>query len=53
MTVAAIDRLVHHGGILEMKRRSFRQRAAVLHKKGNKADAPATTINRQQNEGED
>lgn len=32
MTVAAIDRLVHHAAILEMNAESFRQRAAASNK---------------------
>jgi DNA replication protein DnaC len=33
MTVAAIDRLVHHASILEMNAESFRQRAAASNKR--------------------
>ena len=51
MTVAAIDRLVHHATILEMNAESFRQRAAASNKRA-QAEAPATTITDNQNEGE-
>jgi hypothetical protein len=51
MTVAAIDRLVHHATILEMNGESFRQRAAASNKRA-QAEAPATTISDTQNEGE-
>jgi len=51
MTVAAIDRLVHHATILEMNAESFRQRAAASNKKA-QAETPATTITDNQNEGE-
>ncbi|WP_373486964.1 ATP-binding protein, partial [Blastomonas sp.] len=51
MTVAAIDRLVHHASILEMNAESFRQRAAAS-KKNAHAAASATTNNDNQNEGE-
>ena len=51
MTVAATDRRVHHAGILEMNAESFRQRAAAANKKA-QAEAPATPITDNQNEGE-
>lgn len=51
MTVAAIDRLVHHATILEMNAESFRQRAAALNKRA-QVEASATTITDNQNEGE-
>ena len=51
MTVAAIDRLVHHATILEMNAESFRQRAAASNKRV-QAEAPATTITDNQNKGE-
>jgi len=51
MTVAAIDRLVHHATILEMNAESFRQRAAASNKRA-QPEAPATTITDNQNEGE-
>ncbi|WP_296764710.1 ATP-binding protein, partial [Sediminimonas sp.] len=51
MTVAAIDRLVHHATIMEMNAESYRQRAAALNKRA-QADASATTIADNQNEGE-
>lgn len=41
MTVAAIDRLVHHATILEMNAESYRRRTAVGRSR-RKADAPAT-----------
>lgn len=42
MTIAAVDRLVHHATILEMNAESFRRRAASDNQK-NYANAPATT----------
>lgn len=42
VTVAAIDRLVHHANILEMNVDSYRRRAAV-NRRDNKAVAPTTT----------
>jgi len=51
MTVAAIDRLVHHATILEMNAESFRQRTAAANKKA-LAETPATTTTDNQNEGE-
>jgi hypothetical protein len=51
MTVAAIDRLVHHASILEMNAESFRQRAAASNKNAQTA-ASATTNTDNQNEGE-
>ncbi|KMK68198.1 DNA replication protein [Puniceibacterium sp. IMCC21224] len=51
MTVAAIDRLVHHATILEMNAESFRQRAAATNRMA-LAEASATTNNDKQNEGE-
>ena len=51
MTVAAIDRLVHHATILEMNSESFRQRAAVSNHTA-QAERPATTITDNQNKGE-
>jgi len=51
MTVAAIDRLVHHATILEMNAESFRQRAAASSKRA-QAQTPPTTITGNQNEGE-
>ena len=41
MTVAAIDRLVHHATILEMNVDSYRRRTAAGRR--NKTDSPATT----------
>ncbi len=41
MTVAAVDRLVHHATILEMNVESYRQRSAT--KRKGRAAAPATT----------
>lgn len=43
MTVAAIDRLVHHAAILAMNAESFRQRAAATNKQA-LTRTPATTI---------
>jgi DNA replication protein DnaC len=51
MTVAAIDRLVHHAAILEMNAESFRQRAATANKMA-QAKAPATTTTDSHDEGE-
>ncbi|TJZ88351.1 hypothetical protein FA743_20060 [Paracoccus gahaiensis] len=51
MTVAAIDRLVHHAAILEMNAESFRQRAAASSMAA-LARTPATTITDNHNEGE-
>ena len=51
MTVAAIDRLVHHAAILEMNAESFRQRAATSSKAA-LTSTPASTITDNQNEGE-
>jgi DNA replication protein DnaC len=34
MTLAAIDRLVHHSTILEMNVESYRRRAAINRKRG-------------------
>ena len=42
MTIAAIDRLVHHATILEMNAESFRRRAASDNQKAYQS-APATT----------
>ena len=42
VTVAAVDRLVHHATILEMNTDSYRRRAAA-DRAATKADAPATT----------
>jgi DNA replication protein DnaC len=42
MTIAAIDRLVHHATILEMNAESFRRRAASDNQKVYQS-APATT----------
>ena len=35
MTMAAIDRLVHHATILEMNVESYRRKAALKRKRGN------------------
>jgi DNA replication protein DnaC len=51
MTIAAIDRLVHHATILEMNAESFRQRTAVSNHRA-QAERPATTINDNQDKGE-
>ena len=51
MTVAAINRLVHHATILEMNAESFRQRAAASNKR-TQVEAPAITNNDNHNEGE-
>ena len=44
MTVAAIDRLVHHPTILEMNVESYRRRAAINRKRG-LLPTEATTTN--------
>ena len=51
MTVAAIDRLVHHATILEMNAESFRQRTAAASKLAN-YQAPTTTTKDNLTEGE-
>ena len=51
MTVAAIDRLVHHATILEMNADSFRQRTAAASKLA-QVQAPPTTTNDNQTKGE-
>jgi len=51
MTIAAIDRLVHHAAILEMNAESFRQRAAASNKEA-LSKTPATTITDNQDKGE-
>ena len=46
MTIAAIDRLVHHATILEMNAESFRRRAATDNQKAYaKAAATTSTVN--------
>ena len=50
MTIAAIDRLVHHATILEMNAESFRQRTAAASKLA-QDQAPPTTINDNQTKG--
>ena len=42
MTLASIDRLVHHATILEMNVESFRRRAALDRKRGTKKPEPET-----------
>ena len=51
MTVAAIDRLVHHAAILEMNAESFRQRAAATNKQALNR-TPATTNTDNQDRGD-
>ncbi len=41
MTLAAIDRLVHHATILEMNVESYRRRAALQRKRGSKTVQPS------------
>ena len=43
MTVAAVDRLVHHSTILEMNVQSYRRRAAQAAKPPARKNKPATT----------
>ncbi len=45
MTLAAIDRLVHHATILEMNVESYRRRAALDRKRGRGRPAVHATIN--------
>jgi hypothetical protein len=47
MTVAAIDRLIHHATILEMNAESFRQRSAVASKIAQEQSLPTTTDDNQ------
>ncbi len=42
MTVAAIDRLVHHAVIVEMNVESYRRRAAIARTRGNDKSGEAT-----------
>jgi hypothetical protein len=44
MTLAAIDRLVHHATIIEMNVESYRRRAAIERKPGAGRPATRTTI---------
>jgi hypothetical protein len=44
MTLAAIDRLVHHASILEMNVESYRRRAALDRKRGPGRPATHATI---------
>jgi hypothetical protein len=44
MTLAAIDRLVHHSTIIEMNVESYRRRAAIERKRGSGRPATRTTI---------
>jgi hypothetical protein len=47
MTLAAIDRLVHHATILEMNVESYRRRAALNRKRGpGRSPVHATTSSR-------
>ena len=48
MTLAAIDRLVHHATILEMNVESYRRRAALDRKRGPGRPPTHATIKRQQ-----
>ena len=50
MTVAAIDRLVHHAAIPEMNAESFRQRTTAASKVA-QDQTPPTTNNDNQTEG--
>ena len=43
ITIAAIDRLVHHATILEMNTESYRRRAAVRRKADDPPTPPTTT----------
>ena len=45
MTLAAIDRLVHHATILEMNVESYRRRAALERKRGRGRPPTRATIN--------
>ncbi len=44
MTLAAVDRLVHHATILEMNVESYRRKAAVERKRGRGKPAKKATI---------
>jgi hypothetical protein len=46
MTLAAIDRLVHHATILEMNVESYRRKAALQRKRGKTAQPPVTLRDR-------
>ena len=43
MTLAAIDRLVHHATIIEMNVESYRRRAALERKRGERRSATSAT----------
>ncbi len=45
MTLAAVDRLVHHATILEMNVESYRRRAALERKRGSGRTSSSATIN--------
>ena len=45
MTLAAVDRLVHHATILEMNVESYRRRAALERKRGSARTSSSATIN--------
>ena len=47
MTLAAIDRLVHHATILEMNVESYRRRAALERKRGTTRAPGRATIKEQ------
>jgi hypothetical protein len=49
MTLAAIDRLVHHSMILEMNVESYRRRDALDRKRGRGRSPTHTTINQIEN----
>jgi hypothetical protein len=44
MTLAAIDRLVHHATIIEMNVESYRRQAAIERKRGGGRPATRATI---------
>ena len=49
MTLAAIDRLVHHSTILEMNVESYRRREAIDRKRGRGRPAAHATIKKTEN----
>ena len=49
MTLAAIDRLVHHATILEMNVESYRRREALDQKRGRGRPATHATIKKSEN----
>ena len=50
MTLAAVDRLVHHATIFEMNVESYRRRAALERKRANKTVPSETSLSRRVNQ---